>query len=296
MKVSLNRKELLKIATILKSRTIKNRWGNQVIQSARIRAEQDGKVSVYWTEYGISAEYTLQGSVETPGVACVNVADFQTLLSSIETDDVFLELESETNLIGEKFIRFLKVNTLKMRTLDSVHWEDLESTDYNALFFMDANELKDVVSSILPAAQTNESRRNLMGIHITQKQDQARFTATDGHRLARWYAEVKSLERSEEWPDGVVIHRDVWELIHKSNGLLTGRVRFGVTDTRFSISCDGVKVNGSINEGRFPNCDFASGLETSLQNYQRTGFKARETDVLGKFSGVEFCDYRGRAC
>ena len=266
MRININRKELLGALKAINARAKKNRNLSLFCQSVLLRVVNWDNLELVFSDRDISISIKVPGEIEGQGQTGVKVADLWNMISGITEENVTLELdkeETEISSVRGDSVRFLKINDYKIRTLNSDLWNDVDFKQFPAKFYIGQSELKSVLENVMPASIKNESRRNLSGIHICQRNETARFTATDGHRLSRWETDVdvKGIEIDLSvvdisiFDDGHIVQNSDLDTLLKSNALFQERVRYGCDDRYFSFSSNNVLITGKFIEGRFPNCD-----------------------------------------
>ena len=107
------------------------------------------------------------------------------LLLSTSLSDLWIEIRNGTT-------------KLKLASIDAGLYPKVEQNDFLSKITISAQNLKRYANMTLFASQTNESRRNLMGVCLsTLDQNTSRWIATDGHRLAQILATSESIEYEE---------------------------------------------------------------------------------------------------
>ena len=268
MRININRKELLGALKVINARAKKNKNLSPFCQSVLLRVVNWDNLELVFSDRDISISIKVPGEIERPGQTGVKVADLWNMISGITTETVCLELEEEQKIKRcvtgrEKLIKFMRVNDYRISVFIDNLWENVDLKQYPARFYISQSEIKSVLENVMPASIKNESRRNLSGIHISQRNETARFTATDGHRLSRWETDVdvKGIEIDLSvvdisiFDDGHIVQNSDLDILLKSNVLFNDRVRYGCDDRYFSFSSDNVLIAGKFIEGRFPNCD-----------------------------------------
>lgn len=143
----------------------------------------------------------------------------------------------------------LKLPSIDVGLYPQAHLEELPEK-----VVLKSLELKNVIESTLFAAQTNESRRNLMGVCLSVVDAATtRWLATDGHRLAQVIRKVQSAvsENVQE----VIIPRKALQEVSKAAELFEENIEVSFDDRtlQFTSACFSIKTR--LLEGKFPNCD-----------------------------------------
>ncbi len=121
-------------------------------------------------------------------------------------------------------------------------------------FRIDTAELKQAIDLTIFAAQTNEARKNLMGVNLKMMEgSQSRWTATDGHRLAQVNKPVDNGGLSDA-PE-IIIPRKALSEIRKVLDSAGDSVGLSFDERSLKLSTDTVDLTTRLIEGRFPNVD-----------------------------------------
>ncbi len=103
------------------------------------------------------------------------------------------------------------------------------------------------------AAQTNESRRNLMGVNLSSKEGSTRWLATDGHRLAQMLLPVESLTMGDV--EDVIIPRKALNEVRRSADLFGEQVQVSFDERVMQFSGESIVYKASLIVGNLPKCD-----------------------------------------
>ena len=119
---------------------------------------------------------------------------------------------------------------------------------------MPVKDLKRGIDMTLFAAQTNESRRNLMGVNLTTPETgKVRWLATDGHRLAQVLSETEGTSFSQV--QDAIIPRKTLSEVSRSAELFGDTVQVSFDDRVMQFMGNNLTYKTRLIEGKFPNCD-----------------------------------------
>lgn len=210
-----------------------------------------GQITLFATDYEASLGVEIEGAVTAPGTVLLPVAKVLEVLKSAPVGPVLIrEMENQWACLesGGAGLRFPMV--------DPGLYPADGTTSQPFRFTVDGKAMALAISNTVPFTQKLEARRNLMGVHLRQRNGLAIWTATDGHRLGRQEIPVDSGEA--ESPDIIVPrkHLEVWRgaLAWKSPDLVT--VHFGDANSKhYAFLAPGMLFAGRVIEGKFPSVE-----------------------------------------
>jgi DNA polymerase-3 subunit beta len=148
-----------------------------ILMNILIEATQQG---IYFSatdlEMGIkvkvSGKIDMEGAVTVPGKQLIEV------LNSLPKGKVTLTYEKEALTIDSEG------GVITLQTISKEEFPKLFEEKGDKIYSFTKAELKDIFSKILFSASVDDSRAELTGIYIVQKENEVDFVATDGYRLS----------------------------------------------------------------------------------------------------------------
>ena len=208
-----------------------------------------GMVEFSATDYELSIIERIPAEITTSGSICINAKrvfdiarEFQAKETRIlSTEQLWVHISCgaselrlpsvEVGLYPQPNIEELKQN-LKISTVD----------------------LAQCIDMTLFASQTNEARRNLMGVALSITDEQkTRWQATDGHRLAQVIQPVEEMNFGEV-PE-IILPRKALMEIRKVCELMGEIVDITFDERVAQFSGNRIHFKTRLIEGKFPNCD-----------------------------------------
>ena len=208
-----------------------------------------GMVEFSATDYELSIIEHIPAEITTSGSICINAKrvfdiarEFQAKETRIlSTEQLWVHISCgaselrlpsvEVGLYPQPNIEELKQN-LKISTVD----------------------LAQCIDMTLFASQTNEARRNLMGVALSITDEQkTRWQATDGHRLAQVIQPVEEMNFGEV-PE-IILPRKALMEIRKVCELMGEIVDITFDERVAQFSGNRIHFKTRLIEGKFPNCD-----------------------------------------
>ena len=208
-----------------------------------------GMVEFSATDYELSIIERIPAEITTSGSICINAKrvfdiarEFQAKETRIlSTEQLWVHISCgaselrlpsvEVGLYPQPNVEELKQN-LKITTVD----------------------LAQCIDMTLFASQTNEARRNLMGVALSITDEQkTRWQATDGHRLAQVIQPVEEMNFGEV-PE-IILPRKALMEIRKVCELMGEIVDITFDERVAQFSGNRIHFKTRLIEGKFPNCD-----------------------------------------
>jgi DNA polymerase-3 subunit beta len=171
------------------------------------------------------------------------------------------------------------VSQLKLPSIDVGLYPQANLENLPEKVITTAEDLKYFIEATLFAAQTNESRRNLMGVCLSIIDEKTtrwlatnesrrnlmgvclsiidekttRWLATDGHRLAQFIGSVPSTVSENVFE--VIIPRKALQEVSKAADLFIDPVEVSFDDRTLQFFSSCFTIQTRLIEGKFPNCD-----------------------------------------
>ena len=201
------------------------------------------------TDYEISIIEHFPAEVIQAGSICVNAKKVYDICREFQGNDIRIRSTEQhwvhiTSGASEMRLPLVEVGLYPQTELEQLS-ESLA---------LPAQDLKQCIDMTLFASQTNESRKNLMGVNLSSKEGNlTRWLATDGHRLAQVLKGVESA--SFESVSNVIIPRKALGEIRKAIELFGEEVTISFDDRVMQFVGSQVSFKTRLIEGKFPNCD-----------------------------------------
>jgi DNA polymerase-3 subunit beta len=129
----------------------------------------------------------------------------------------------------------------------------MERTELPNVFKMNCKELKRCIELTKFATQTNETRKNLTGVCIRIGEGDAKFVATDGHRLAQVVKPVEIVKAKQ--PPEIIVPRRALEESEKVLSRAEGDVEVAFDERTLVLTTGSIVLMTRLVEGKFPNVD-----------------------------------------
>ncbi len=240
MEITLSRSEFLSELGPMQG-IVERRTTIPVLSHILLKAE-DGRLSLAATDLDVSLTSWVEAEVKSPGGVAVQAKKFIEIIRALVDREITLRLEDEKRLsiVGERS-RF-KINGLSPEdfpTLPQVEAEGAQEVPFQ--------QVKGMISKVLFAVSTEESRFQLNGALFKVKDGGLEMVATDGHRLA---LVENSLEagRPEE---GVLVPRKALQELQRFEG--DGVLGLRRSEHHLSFQLGRRELICRILEGSFPD-------------------------------------------
>lgn len=208
-----------------------------------------GRVEYAATDYEIAIKGQVPVQVEEPGTICISARKVLEVCREFMTDEIVVHSNDQlwVTLEGGS-------SRLRLPSMDIGLYPPMDMSELANSFRIDTAELKQAIDLTIFAAQTNEARKNLMGVNLKMMEgSQSRWTATDGHRLAQVNKPVDNGGLSDA-PE-IIIPRKALSEIRKVLDSAGDTVGVSFDERSLKLSTDTVDLTTRLIEGRFPNVD-----------------------------------------
>ncbi|MCZ6508797.1 MAG: DNA polymerase III subunit beta [Acidobacteria bacterium] len=212
-----------------------------VLSHILLRAEGD-RLSLAATDLDVSLTSSCEAEVLAPGGVAVQAKKFIEIIRAIVDDEVRLELEDEKRLTIEAGRSRFKINGLSPEdfpTLPKVAQEGMQRVPFS--------QVKGMISKVLFAVSTEESRFQLNGALFKIKENGLEMVATDGHRLAL----VENALEGGKAEDGVLVPRKALQELQRFEG--DGELGLCRSEHHLSFQLGRRELICRILEGTFPD-------------------------------------------
>lgn len=226
-----------------------------IITSVLLKADSQAEaLTVHATDEEMAYENSMPCHVEAPGAIALNAKELHDACRVLSGDILEIELINPDSLeiqlkAGKSTLIHMGVDAIEYPVLDFPKSKE-NSTFPKAL-------IQNAIQSTLFATSTEETRYYLGGIYVEKKANEdLRFTATDGHRLATCYLDSPPKYTIS---DGCIVPRkfvgELSKMLDKFDGdTVEIQLLAGSESTRkvFAIAGD-LKVSSLLINGSFPD-------------------------------------------
>ena len=247
MKINIKKETLIEILQIVTA--ISDKSGMKpILANFLITTEKNGIV-ISATNYELSVVGTFAAEVLEEGMICINAKRLYDACRE------FKETNTVIKALSDLWIEITNGSAkLKLASIDVGLYPKIETSEFSSKITISSQNLKRYANMTLFAAQTNESRRNLMGVCLsTLDQNTSRWIATDGHRLAQILATSETIEY--EKLQEVIVPRYALQEIIRALPLFGSELVIMFNETSLQFMGENIIFKTRLIDGRFPNCD-----------------------------------------
>lgn len=250
MKITINKDILVNALQIITPITDKS--SSKPILSNFLMSCGEGvtdEVSFSATDYEISIRGNFPARVTAGGSVCISARMVLEVCREFLSEEI--EIESDDQL----WVTFSGgAARLRLPSVEVGLYPQMEDLDLPHKFKIGGKELKKCIDLTLFAAQTSEARKNLMGVNLSfPNGSKAKWTATDGHRLAQVENEVEAVALDE--PPEIIIPRKSLVEIQKVLEKVESEVAISFDERSLVLSAEKIVLTTRLIEGKFPNVD-----------------------------------------
>lgn len=250
MKITINKEILVNALQIITPITDKSS-SKPILSNFLISCEEGAtdEVNFSATDYEISIKGGFPAQVTQGGSVCISAKMVLEVCREFLSEEI--EIESDDQL----WVTFTGGSAkLRLPSVDVGLYPQMENLDLPHKFKIGSKELKKCIDLTLFAAQTNESRKNLMGVNLSFPNGaKAKWTATDGHRLAQVENEVEAVALDS--PPEIIIPRKALVEMQKVLEKVDDEVAISFDERSLLLSTSKVVLSTRLIEGKFPNVD-----------------------------------------
>ena len=243
------RSALQNIISIIDKSASKPILSNFLLKSTAGETEGDGEVEFSATDYELSIIEKFPAEVAEPGSICLNAKKVYDICREFQGSEIRIRSTEQHWVHITSGASEMRLPLVEVGLYPQTELEQLTES-----LVLPAQDLKQCIDMTLFAAQTNESRKNLMGVNLSSKEGNlTRWLATDGHRLAQMLKGVEDVH-FEKVPE-VIIPRKALSEIRKAMDLFGDEVNVSFDDRVMQFVGSQVSFKTRLIEGKFPNCD-----------------------------------------
>lgn len=227
------------VLTVLKATS--NRTPNQILEGIKFKAEND-TLTLSATDLELSIIKTIKADVKIEGETIVPGAFFSSYLKKLTNEQIELSLNENEQLRiaytdSEGFVQCYKTDEFPIL-------KKLENAEY---FSIKQNDFKELISKVIFAVATDDSRPILKGCLLELEQGKVSAVALDGYRLA--YVS-KPISESNVSTAPIVPSRSLKEISNLLNDS-DEEVKVFVQKNNLMIEVDNTFIISRLLEGEF---------------------------------------------
>ena len=211
-----------------------------------LKASKTG-IEIMATDLDITIIDRCPAKVKKTGNACLNARKLHDIFRELDEGEVELK-ESEVTKVEIKASNFV----CELQGINPDEFPVLPSLEGFKFVELDAEVLSEMISKTIYAAATEEGRFTLNGIFMEKvSEDQIRFVATDGHRMA---AIDRQLEACKELvlAAGVILPKKGMTELQKLIAGYEGKISLGVKDNHLAVKIADTVLFMRQVDGEFP--------------------------------------------
>ncbi|MFA5644448.1 MAG: DNA polymerase III subunit beta [Patescibacteria group bacterium] len=223
-----------------------------ILNNVLIKAKKEG-VDLISTNLEISINHFLRAKVEKEGDFTVDSKIINEYVSLLPEDKI------EINLVNEDLNIKCQNYKTKIKGQASSDFPVLPKIERNGCYFLDINEFKTALSSVIFSVSTNENRIELSGVLFSFKNEKLTLVGTDSYRLSEKTINFKSSNIMDD-RSVIVPARTVQEIIRilnnfKSEEQLEGNNSLEVclTENQISFSFASTQIISRLIIGNYPD-------------------------------------------
>ena len=251
MKINISKNTLIQALQLITPVTDKS--SSKPILSNFLLAAEKGKpgeqVEYSATDYEIAIKGRFPAKIEEPGTICISARKVLEVCREFLADEIVVRTSDQLWVTLEG-----GASRLRLPSMDVGLYPQMEMADLANGFAIETGALKQAIDLTLFATQTSEARKNLMGVNLKMAEaGQARWTATDGHRLAQVNKPVQNGDLTGA-PE-IIIPRKALGEMRKVLDAAGERVRVSFDERSLKLGTEAIDLTTRLIEGKFPNVD-----------------------------------------
>ncbi len=246
MRVSCLQENLAKGLSIV-GRAVATRSTLPVLSNILLATDQ-GRLKLSATNLEIGITCWIGAKVEEDGAMTVPAHTFVDLVSALPAERVDMELVVRTQTLNLKCGRFEN----NVRGIDATEFPLIPTADDDKAIRIDPTVLRTLVSQVVFAAATDESRPILTGVLAKFDNDKVTFAASDGFRLA---VRTAPLLEPVPAPLSVIIPARALAELGRVSGDQEDPVTINITPSKSQVlfHLDHIELVSQLIDGNFPD-------------------------------------------
>ena len=205
-------------------------------------------VEIQATDYEITIIGKFPAQIIQYGSICINAKRLYGFCKNLTEKEISIQSTEQMWIHVNSGASELKLPCIDVDLYPQILMEDLSNK-----FSTNTADLGKFISKTLFASQTNESRRNLMGICLSISNEETRWLTTDGHRIAQYTGNVESDPFESRFE--LIIPRKALLEVMKAVDLFQDPIEISFDDRTIQFRGSHFKISSRLIEGKFPNCD-----------------------------------------
>ncbi len=213
-----------------------------VLLNILIEATHSGLyISATDLELGIKTK--IPGKIDQEGAVTVPGKQFIEILNSLPKGKVTLTYEKEAVTIESAG------GNIVLQTIPKEEFPNLFEEKGEKVYTFTKTELKDIFTKVIFSSSVDDSRAELSGVYIAQKEDHVDFVATDGYRLSLKRVDGKKILEADS---GIIVSS---KFIAEALTLNSESLDFYVYQqgNQVLLEADNTVLVGRLIQGNFPN-------------------------------------------
>lgn len=240
MEIRLNRSEFLLELNPMQG-IVERRTTIPVLSHILLRAD-DARLHLAATDLDVSLTSWVDAEISASGGIAVQAKKFIEIIRAVVADEVKLSVTDEKRLTIEAGRSKFTINGLSPEDFPT-----LPEIDASSMQKVPFQQVKSMISKVLFAVSTEESRFQLNGALFKVKKDGLEMVATDGHRLAL----VENALSTGKAEDGVLVPRKALQELQRFEG--DGELTLRRSEHHLSFELERRNLICRILEGTFPD-------------------------------------------
>ena len=201
------------------------------------------------TDYELSIIERIPATIKETGSICINAKRVFDITREFQEHEIFIRSTEQLWVHITCGASELRLPSVEVGLYPQPKVDDLKER-----IVLSTLDLAQCIDMSLFASQTNESRRNLMGVALSVTEERkTRWLATDGHRLAQVIQSVEELSFKEV--SEIILPRKALIEIRKVCDIMGEMVELSFDERLAQFSGNMIHFKTRLIEGKFPNCD-----------------------------------------
>ena len=250
------KKEILKnalqnIISIIDKSSVKPILSNFLLKTLEPVSEDEGlgKVEFSATDYELSVIEQVPAEIMAHGSICLSAKKLYDIGKEFQGENIRIKSTEQLWIHITSDTSELRLPSVEVGLYPQTLVEDLPEK-----VVIPTEILKKCIDMTLYAAQTNEARRNLMGVCLSiQSDNKLRWLATDGHRLSQVMEDSITVKIGENRE--VIIPKKALTEVRRASDLFSSEVIISFDDRTLQFAGENIVFKTRLIEGKFPNCD-----------------------------------------
>ncbi len=218
--------------------------GSDIVTQNVLLSVEDGQLQVTANNFDEVFKETMIADTSESGGCCVNAKKLFAILNKAKGDEVHLDTSKRLGYIN------MEIGKLETRIplIESGVFPESSFKETKNLFFLEPKEFKDIHDKTVSFIGENESRKNLMGLHIKNLHGKISFTGADAYRIADYQIDWVS-----DWDFDLIFPKTSLKNVAKI--FTHDRLNFYTDNNYIQIKNDHMEYQSRLIEAEYPNLD-----------------------------------------